>query len=94
MPTIEKKKNIFISFKNWLASLSFRTGIIVLGLCALCYVISFAQFLLPTDAGTKGILFATFFGLAKATQYIGLIIIGKAGLERIKRWKEKRQKNG
>ena len=76
--------------KQWLAGLSFRTGVIVLCVCVLCYVISFAQMLLPISTATKGVLWFIFFGLAKTAQYSGLLIIGKAGVERIKKWYKKR----
>lgn len=80
--------------KLWLAGLSFRTGVIVLGVCVLCYVISFAQMLLPISAAAKGVIWFIFFGLAKTAQYSGLLILGKAGLERIKNWyKNKKKKN-
>lgn len=84
-------KDLFSKFKKWLTGLSFRTGVIVLGVCILCYVISFAQMLLPITATTKGILWFIFFGIAKATQYSGLLILGKAGIDRIKAWREKKK---
>ncbi|MBE6310824.1 MAG: hypothetical protein E7080_07220 [Bacteroidales bacterium] len=83
--------------KRWLAGLSFRTGIVVLAVCVLCYVISFAQMLLPISAGAKGVLWFIFFGLAKTAQYSGLLIIGKAGVERLKKLftnKKLRKSNG
>ena len=80
---------MFVRIKNWLAGLSFRTGIIVLGCCAIFYVISFAQMLLPVSIAAKGILWTIFFGLAKAAQYSGLLIIGKEGVMRLKRWWKK-----
>ena len=92
MPEIEKKQNILVRFKNWLPGLSLRTGMIVFAVCGLCYVISFVQFLFPISAGTKGVLFAVFFGLAKATQYIGIAIVGKTGIDRIKGWRKRRRK--
>ena len=79
--------------KRWLAGLSFRTGVMVLGACALFYVISFAQMLLPISAATKGVLWAVFFGLAKVAQYGGLLILGKTGLERIKNWRKNKKKD-
>lgn len=81
----------FIRIKHWLAGLSFRTGVIVLCVCVLCYVISFAQMLLPISAAAKGVLWFIFFGMAKTAQYSGLLIIGKAGVERIKKWYKKGQ---
>lgn len=70
--------------RNWLASLSFRTGCIVAILCALCYAISFAQMLLPISASAKGILWVIFFGLAKTFQYSAIVILGKVGISRLK----------
>lgn len=74
----------FSEIKRWLAGLSFRTGVMVLGVCALCYVISFAQMLLPISTTAKGVLWVIFFGLAKTAQYSALLILGKVGVERIK----------
>ena len=73
----------FTRFKQWLGRLSFRTGIVA-ALCAICYIVSFAPILLPISATTKGVLWAVFFGLAKTFQYAALLILGTAGLTRIK----------
>ncbi|MDE6334496.1 MAG: hypothetical protein K2L77_07600 [Muribaculaceae bacterium] len=70
--------------KQWLQGLSFRTGMITAVICATCYTISFAQMLLPISAVAKGILWATFYGLAKATQYTAIIILGKEGISRLR----------
>ena len=67
-----------------LRSLSFATGVAVAGVCVACYVISFAQMLLPLSAAVKGALWVVFYGLAKASQYTALLILGKAGIGRIK----------
>lgn len=72
------------AIKRRLQGLSFRTGIIVAGCCLLCYAISFAQMLLPISAAAKAALWAAFFGMAKALQYTALIILGKAGLSRLR----------
>lgn len=56
-----------------LSSLSFRTGVIVLAMCILFYAISFVQMALPISVSLKGTLWFIFFGLAKTTQYAGLI---------------------
>lgn len=77
-------KAILRRIKAWLSGLSFKTGMIVLGVCALCYIISFAQMLLPIGIAAKGILWTVFFGLAKACQYSGLLIIGKEGVMKLK----------
>lgn len=69
-----------------LAALSFRTGLIVAGACAVCYAISFAQMLLPLSVTAKGVLWVVFFGLAKTAQYTAILILGKAGLERVRRY--------
>lgn len=66
--------------KCWLASLSPRTGIALLIACALFYAISFTQILLPISAAAKGVLWVVFFGLAKASQYSALLILGKSGI--------------
>jgi phosphoglycolate phosphatase len=54
-------------------------------------VISFAQMLLPISVGAKSVLWFVFFGLAKTAQYSGLLIIGKAGIERIKNWRKNKK---
>lgn len=77
--------------KKWLASLSFATGVYVLVFCVIFYIISFAQMLLPISAGAKGALWVIFFGLAKTAQYSGLLILGKTGLDRIRRYMRARQ---
>lgn len=78
----------FNTIRNWHASLSYRTGVIVLIACALFYVISFAQMLLPISVAAKGTLWVIFFGLAKTAQYSALLILGKAGIESLrKRWR-------
>lgn len=69
-----------------LAALSFRTGLIVAGVCAVCYAVSFAQMLLPLSVSAKGVLWVVFFGLAKTAQYTAILILGKAGLERVRRY--------
>lgn len=73
-------------FKKWLKSLSFKTGVYVIAVCVLCYAISFAQMLLPISTVAKGVLWTVFFGLAKACQYTGLLILGKTGIERVRRY--------
>ena len=70
--------------KTWLNGLSFRTGVIVLGMCIPFYIISFAQMALPLSATVKGVLWAVFFGLAKTAQYGGLTILGARGIARLK----------
>lgn len=77
-------KKIFLKAKAWLAGLSFRTGLWVLGACVLCYVISFAQAALPISLAAKGTLWFLFFGLAKGLQYSGLLILGKEGVKRLR----------
>ena len=67
-----------------LGALSFRTGVIVAAQCAVCYIVSFAQMLLPLSATAKGVLWAVFFGLAKTLQYTALLILGTTGVKRIK----------
>ncbi len=77
-------KKVFDRLKSWLSRLSFRTGLVVAAICAVCYVISFAQMLLPISVTAKGVLWVIFFGLAKSAQYTALLILGKAGLTRLK----------
>ncbi|RRD03001.1 hypothetical protein [Prevotella sp. OH937_COT-195] len=79
-------KKIFKKIKTMLASLSFRTGVIVLVMCIPCYVISFAQAALDTSVETKAVLWTVFFGLAKIFQYGGLTILGAEGAKRVKRY--------
>ena len=66
-----------MKIKEWLQSLSFRTGVIVLMCCIPFYILSFAQMLLP-------ILWAVLFGLAKTCQYGGLTILGVEGYKRLR----------
>ncbi|MBQ7851446.1 MAG: hypothetical protein IJ342_00995 [Muribaculaceae bacterium] len=87
----KKIKNAFLSIKSWLATLSFRTGVILLIVAVLCYVISFAQMLGPFSATTKGVLWFIFFGLAKTAQYSGLAVLGATGISRIKKWWQQRK---
>lgn len=71
--------------KAFLASLSFRTGIIVLLCCIPCYILSFAQMALPISTTAKGVLWFVLFGAAKTTQYAGLTILGVEGVKRLKK---------
>lgn len=83
-------KKIFRQLRDWLAGLSFKTGMWVLGACVACYLISFGQMALPIGVAWKGALWVVFFGLAKALQYSGLLILGKEGIRRLKlRFKKK-----
>lgn len=79
-------KKIFNKIKKWLASLSFRTGVIVLAMCIPFYIISFAQAALDTSVGTKATLWTIFFGLAKTCQYGGLTILGAEGYKQVKQY--------
>lgn len=72
--------------KQWLAALSFRTGVVVFLCCIPCYILSFAQMALPISATAKGVLWFILFGLAKTTQYAGLTILGVEGVRRLKSW--------
>ena len=76
---------------TWLRSLSFRIGVIVLLCCIPCYILSFAQILLPTSAAVKTALWVIFFGLAKAFQYGGITILGVEGYRRFKNYWRKRK---
>lgn len=77
-------KGFAIRMRRWLSGLSFRTGVIVAAACALCYALSFAQMLLPISVTAKGVLWTIIFGLAKALQYSALLILGKAGVARMR----------
>lgn len=77
-------KDFFVSIKEKLSKLSFRTGVIVLLLCIPCYIISFAQIALDISVEAKSALWIIFFGLAKTFQYGGLTILGVEGWKRLK----------
>ena len=74
-----------MKIKQWLQSLSFRTGVIVLICCIPFYILSFAQMLLPISTTAKGIFWAVLFGLAKTCQYGGLTILGVEGYKRLRK---------
>lgn len=71
---------------QWLRSLSFRTGVIVLSLCVPCYLLSFVPWMTDMSYALKGALWAAFFGLAKTFQYGGIAILGAEGVKRLKKW--------
>ncbi len=77
-------KRAFISVKNYLRGLSFRTGMIIFTICGVCYAVSFVQVFLPISTEVKGILFGVFLALAKVFQYTALTIIGPDGVRWIK----------
>ena len=81
----ETVSRLFLKVKNWLQSLSFRTGVIVLLCCIPFYILSFAQMLLPISAAAKGVLWTILFGLAKTFQYGGITILGVEGYRRLKK---------
>ena len=70
--------------KRFLSHFSVRTGIIILVVCILCYIASFAQMLLPISATAKSILWFILFGMAKTTQYTALAILGVKGWRALK----------
>ncbi|MBQ0023674.1 MAG: hypothetical protein KBT29_10615 [Prevotellaceae bacterium] len=78
-------KQLIQNIKQWLSRLSFRTGVIVLLCCVLCYILSFAQMALPISASAKSALWVVLFGLAKTFQYGGLTILGVEGVKRLKK---------
>lgn len=82
----EHLKNILQSIKQWLAGLSFRTGVIVLSSCVIFYLLSFVVLMLPIGAGLRGTLWFVLFGCAKTTQYGGLLILGVEGVRRVKKF--------
>lgn len=77
--------NLIKRLRRRLSSLSFRIGLIVAGVCVLCYAISFAQMLLPISVTARGVLWVIFYGLAKSSQYTAILILGKEGINRLKR---------
>ena len=83
-PIMKTIKEIIAKVKAWLATLSFRTGVIVLVSCIPFYIISFAQMALPISNAAKGVSWVVFFGLAKTAQYSGLAILGVEGYKRLK----------
>ena len=74
-----------LRIKEFLQRLSFRTGMIGLGLCVPFYILSFAQMALPLSAYAKGVLWFVLFGLAKTFQYAGLTIVGVEGIKKLRR---------
>lgn len=83
---------LFLWLEKKLTGLPERTGVISLLICALLYILSFAQMLLPLSSGAKTVLWAVLFGLAKIFQYAGLTILGAEGISYIrKKLKRKRQ---
>ena len=77
--------------RQWLQSLSFRTGVIVLLCCIPFYILSFAQMLLPISVAAKGVLWTVLFGMAKTCQYGGLTFLGVEGYKRLKAWFKKKR---
>ena len=77
-------RQLFEDVRQWLRSLSFRTGVVVLLSCIPFYILSFAQMALPISAAAKGVLWTVLFGLAKTCQYGGLTILGVEGYKRFK----------
>ena len=77
--------------KNFLSRVSFRTGVVLAILCVICYIVSFAQMLLPISIAAKGVLWAVFFGLAKSFQYSALAVLGVEGMKRVKQWWKNRK---
>lgn len=78
-------RRVFLDkIRQRLAGLSFRTGIIAVVACVVCYMASFGQMLLPISTAAKGLLWVVFFGLAKTLQYTAILILGTAGLSRLK----------
>lgn len=76
----------FVRLKEWLGGMSFRTGVVLVAVCIVCYVISFAQMLLPLSVTAKGVLWFIFFGMAKTTQYAAIAVLGTTGVKRLRRW--------
>lgn len=83
-------KEMWERVRIFLQGLSFRTGVLTLLACITFYLISFGVFWLPLSTVVKSVLWATFFGMAKAAQYSGLLILGKEGVLRLKQVFRKR----
>ena len=62
-----KIKNIVAGIKQRLSYLSFKTGVVIMLLCVVCYIVSFAQMMLSWSVATKGLVWTMFFGLAKTS---------------------------
>ena len=77
--------------KNFLSRLSFRTGVVLVILCVICYIVSFAQMLLPISVAAKGVLWIVFFVFAKTFQYSALAVLGVEGVKRVKSWWKNRK---
>ena len=84
-------KNFWCRAKQFLQGLSFRTGVLILVACGAFYLISFGVFLQPLATTVQGALWVIFFGLAKTTQYTALLILGKEGVVRLKRFFNRRK---
>ncbi|MDO5759503.1 MAG: hypothetical protein Q4Q06_00590 [Bacteroidota bacterium] len=78
---MKKYLNLILSF---LKKLSFCTGVIILLMCILFYILSFVQLTFDLDIKFKGVLWVVLFGLAKTFQYLGLTIIGAEGVRKLK----------
>ena len=77
-------QDILLRVKRYLATLSFRMGVVVLSSCVLFYALSFAALALPVSAALRGALWFVLFGCAKTAQYGGLLILGVEGVRRLK----------
>jgi phosphoglycolate phosphatase len=77
--------------RRFLSKFSFRTGVIFLCTCVVCYALSFGQMALPTSVAFKATMWTILFGMAKTTQYIGLGIVGVDGWRRIKMYFRRRR---
>lgn len=79
--------------KLWLSKLSFRTGVIVLALCVLCYIIAFIP-IIPCvnewglvswmNPYVKGLWWTAWIGLAHVFKYSCIAILGVEGFKRVK----------
>ena len=70
--------------KKFFKGLSIRTGIILLIICVLLYVVALIQPLLPISKVAKTIIFTTSFGLAKIFQYSAVAVLGVKGWKLLK----------
>lgn len=84
--------SILLKIKNKFGKSAFKIGLILLGICIVCYVLSFAQMLLPISLTAKGVLWFIFFGTAKTLQYTAITIMGADGFLKLKKmWKERKK---
>jgi phosphoglycolate phosphatase len=85
----------------WLSKLSFRTGVIVLAMYAVCILIAFFPVIpwikdwwvfTAMSPYVKGLWWTAWFGLAHVFKYAGITILGIEGCKRLRAYfKRKKQ---